>query len=102
MDGARWRVRTGVPWHDLPPPEYGHWQTVYGPWQPAYGLFRRWQRQGAWARSRENRAYLCRRGTARTIPEPTDQVRNRRGRAGGRPPAVDRQEYKVTHANEWL
>ncbi|MHA5054546.1 IS5 family transposase [Streptomyces sp. SD15] len=37
----RWRVRTGVPWRDLPV-EYGHWQTVYG-------LFRRWQREGVWA-----------------------------------------------------
>uniref|UniRef100_A0AAU2AH14 Transposase n=1 Tax=Streptomyces sp. NBC_00093 TaxID=2975649 RepID=A0AAU2AH14_9ACTN len=37
----RWRVRTGVPWRDLPF-EYGPWQT--------YGLFRRWQRRGVWAR----------------------------------------------------
>lgn len=41
IDGVRWRVRTGVPWRDLPV-EYGHWQTVYG-------LFRRWQRDGVWA-----------------------------------------------------
>ncbi|MDQ1024182.1 transposase [Streptomyces umbrinus] len=38
IDGVRWRVRTGVPWRDLPV-EHGHWQTVYG-------LFRRWQREG--------------------------------------------------------
>ncbi len=38
----RWRVRTGVPWRDLP--------DEYGPWQTVYGLFRRWQRQGVWAR----------------------------------------------------
>ncbi|MFF3166636.1 MULTISPECIES: IS5 family transposase [unclassified Streptomyces] len=42
VDGVRWRVRTGVPWRDLP--------REYGPWQTVYGLFRRWQRQGAWAR----------------------------------------------------
>ncbi|MFD9515497.1 IS5 family transposase [Streptomyces mirabilis] len=38
IDGIRWRVRTGVPWRDLP--------TEYGPWQTVYGLFRRWQRDG--------------------------------------------------------
>jgi transposase len=40
IDGIRWRVRTGVPWRDLP--------TEYGPWQTVYGLFRRWQRGGTW------------------------------------------------------
>ncbi|PKV84338.1 IS5 family transposase [Streptomyces sp. TLI_146] len=42
IDGVRWRVRTGAPWRDVPP--------EYGPWQTVYGLFRRWQRQGVWAR----------------------------------------------------
>ncbi|MCJ1676123.1 transposase [Streptomyces sp. APSN-46.1] len=42
VDGVRWRVRTGVPWRDLP--------REYGPWQTVYGLFRRWQRAGIWAR----------------------------------------------------
>ncbi|MEU7117919.1 IS5 family transposase [Streptomyces zaomyceticus] len=220
VDGVRWRVRTGAPWRDLPP--------EYGPWQTAYGLFRRWQRQGFWARvltllqaradaaglitwevsvdstvcrahqhaagarqdgegqkeppggvvhepkdhglgrsrggfgtkihlaceqgqkllsllvtagqqggspqfvpvleairvprvgagrprrtplrvradraysSRANRAYLRRRGIRCTIAEPADQVRNRarRGRAGGRPPAFDPQDYKARHAVE--
>ncbi|MEV4942828.1 IS5 family transposase [Streptomyces zaomyceticus] len=220
VDGVRWRVRTGVPWRDLP--------AEYGPWQTVYGLFRRWQRQGVWARlltllkaradaagliawevnvdsticrahqhaagarrngagqkeppggvhdepddhglgrsrggfttkihlaceqgqkplsllvtagqrgdspqfepvldairvprtgqgrprsrplrvrgdkaysSRANRAYLRRRGIRCTIPEPADQVRNRkrRGAAGGRPPAFDRQDYKARHAVE--
>ncbi|ORT59718.1 IS5 family transposase [Streptomyces sp. CB03238] len=41
IDGVRWRVRTGVPWRDLP--------CEYGPWQTVYGLFRRWQREGVWA-----------------------------------------------------
>ncbi|MGQ4727673.1 MULTISPECIES: transposase [Streptomyces] len=38
VDGVRWRVRTGVPWRDLP--------DGYGPWQSVYGLFGRRQRQG--------------------------------------------------------
>ena len=42
VNGARWRVRPGAPWRDLP--------CEYGPWQTVYGLFRRWQRQGVWAR----------------------------------------------------
>ena len=42
IDGIRWRVRAGAPWRDVPP-AYGHWHTVYG-------LFRRWQRDGTWAR----------------------------------------------------
>ncbi|MBT1187930.1 transposase [Streptomyces sp. CJ_13] len=32
----------GFPWRDLP--------REYGPWQTVYGLFRRWQREGVWAR----------------------------------------------------
>ncbi|MFB9514643.1 IS5 family transposase [Streptomyces purpureus] len=220
IDGVRWRVRTGVPWRDLP--------DEYGPWQTVYGLFRRWQRGGVWARlltllqaradaaglitwevnvdstvcrahqhaagarrdgagqkeppgglgvepddhglgrsrggfttkihlaceqgqkplsllvtagqrgdspqfepvheaikvprpgsgrprrrplrvrgdkaysSRANRAYLRRRGIRCTIPEPADQIRNRkrRGRSGGRPPAFDREDYKSRHAVE--
>ncbi|MDX3388357.1 IS5 family transposase, partial [Streptomyces niveiscabiei] len=52
--------------------------------------------------SRANRAYLRRRGIRCTIPEPADQVRNRkrRGQAGGRPPAFDQQDYKARHAVE--
>jgi transposase len=42
IDGIRWRTRTGAPWRDVPA-RYGAWQTVYG-------LFRRWQRDGTWAR----------------------------------------------------
>jgi transposase len=217
---VRWRVRTGVPWRDLP--------FEYGPWQTVYGLFRRWQRRGVWARllmllqaradaaglifwevnvdsticrahqhaagarrhgavqkeppggvstepedhglgrsrggftakihlaceqgqkplsllitagqrgdspqfepvlnaigvprpgvgrprsrplrvrgdkaysSRANRACLRRRGIRCTIPEPAEQVRNRRrrGRGGGRPPFFDREDYKARHAVE--
>jgi transposase len=42
IDGIRWRVRTGAPWRDVPEC-YGHWRSVYG-------LYRRWQRNGTWAR----------------------------------------------------
>jgi transposase len=42
IDGIRWRVRVGAPWRDVPP--------QYGPWRTVYGLFRRWQRNGTWAR----------------------------------------------------
>lgn len=47
-----------------------------------------------------NRAYLRRRGIRCTIPEPADQIRyrKRRGARGGRPPAFDREDYKVRHA----
>lgn len=52
--------------------------------------------------SRANRAYLRRRGIAATIPEPSDQIRNRqrRGRAGGRPPTFCAEIYKQRHAVE--
>ncbi|KPM50351.1 transposase [Frankia sp. R43] len=220
IDGIRWRVRTGAPWRDLP--------VRYGPWQTVYGLFRRWQREGVWARivtrlqtradaaglivwevnvdstvcrahqhaagarrdgdtqkeppggvtvepadhglgrsrgglttkihlvveqgqkplsvlvtagqrgdspqftvvldrirvprpgrgrprtrpvrvradkaysSRANRTWLRRHGIAATIPEPADQIANRkrRGSAGGRPPRFDREDYKARHAVE--
>ncbi|MFF9566231.1 IS5 family transposase [Streptomyces sp. NPDC014685] len=42
IDGIRFRVRTGVPWRDVP--------VEYGPWSRIYDLFRRWQRNGAWQR----------------------------------------------------
>jgi transposase len=52
--------------------------------------------------SRANRAYLRRRGIKCTIAEPADQSRHRkkRGRAGGRPPAFDAEDYKARHAVE--
>jgi transposase len=52
--------------------------------------------------SRANRVYLRGRGIRCTIPEKTDQIRNRKnkGRAGGRPPAFDPQIYKQRHAVE--
>lgn len=42
INGIRFRVRTGVPWRDVP--------TMYGPWGRIYDLFRRWQRNGTWHR----------------------------------------------------
>ncbi|MEU9365180.1 IS5 family transposase [Streptomyces avermitilis] len=52
--------------------------------------------------SRANRAYLRRRGIRCTIPEKTDQVRNRRklGPRGGQPPKFDKADYKERHAVE--
>ncbi|MFB8392984.1 IS5 family transposase [Streptomyces yangpuensis] len=52
--------------------------------------------------SRANWAYLRKRGIRCTIPEPADQAANRkrRGKAGGRPPAFDREDYKARHAVE--
>lgn len=40
VEGIVWRVRTGVPWRDVP--------EEFGPWQTIYGLFRTWQRSGVW------------------------------------------------------
>ncbi len=42
IDGIRFRVRTGVPWRDVP--------AEYGPWGRVCDLFRRWQRNGTWQR----------------------------------------------------
>ncbi|WP_418955198.1 IS5 family transposase [Streptomyces tritici] len=42
IDGIRFRVRTGVPWRDIP--------VEYGPWNRVYDLFRRWQCNGTWQR----------------------------------------------------
>lgn len=42
IDGIRFRVRTGVPWRDVP--------VEYGPWSRVYDLFRQWQRNGTWQR----------------------------------------------------
>jgi transposase len=46
--------------------------------------------------SRRIRRWLRERGIKATIPEPADQIRNRRrrGSRGGRPPAFDREIYK--------
>ena len=52
--------------------------------------------------SRANRAYLRRRGIQCTIPEKTDQIRNRKrlGACGGRPPKFDKADYRERHAVE--
>jgi transposase len=49
-----------------------------------------------------HRAYLRRHSIRCTIPEPADQIRNRknRGRAGGRPPVFDPERYQQRHAVE--
>lgn len=52
--------------------------------------------------SRAIRAYLRRRGVKAVIPERSDQVANRKhqGAAGGRPPAFDRDDYKLRNTVE--
>lgn len=107
IDGIRWRTRTGAPWRDVP--------ERYGPRGRVYDLFRRWQRDGTWARrrpdrvradkaydSRRNRAYLRGRGIKATIPVPAGRVRNRQqlGSRGGRPPEFDKTDYRERHAVE--
>ncbi len=42
VNAILWRLRTGVPWRDLP--------ERYGPWQTVYSRFRRWQQAGVWER----------------------------------------------------
>ncbi|MGC4815680.1 IS5 family transposase [Micromonospora sp. DT228] len=42
IDGIRWRTRVGAPWRDIP--------ECYGSWSAAYAVFRRWQRDGTWAK----------------------------------------------------
>ena len=38
LNAVLWKVRTGVPWRDLP--------ERYGPWKTVYSKFRRWARAG--------------------------------------------------------
>jgi transposase len=42
VNAVIWRVRTGVPWRDLPE-RFGAWQTVYN-------RFSRWAKRGIWER----------------------------------------------------
>jgi len=42
INAILWRVRTGVPWRDLP--------ERFGPWETIYSRFRRWQLAGVWDR----------------------------------------------------
>ncbi|MFE7778760.1 transposase [Streptomyces sp. NPDC057445] len=42
IDGNRFRVRTGIPWRDVP--------EKYGPWGRVFDLLRRRQRNGTWQR----------------------------------------------------
>ncbi|MER5604287.1 IS5 family transposase [Streptomyces sp. NPDC002265] len=52
--------------------------------------------------SRSNRDYLRKRGIRCTIPEKSDQIRNRKklGARGGRPPKFDKADYRERHAVE--
>ena len=40
VNGILWKLRTGVPWRDLP--------TCYGKWHPIYLRFRRGSERGVW------------------------------------------------------
>jgi transposase len=42
LNGILFRVRTGVPWRDVP--------QRYGPWKTLYKRFARWEADGTWAR----------------------------------------------------
>jgi transposase len=42
INGILWRLHTGAPWRDIP--------ETYGPWETIYGRFRRWRRDGTWAK----------------------------------------------------
>jgi transposase len=42
LNGILWRLHSGAPWRDIP--------ERYGPWKTVYGRFRRWCRDGTWAR----------------------------------------------------
>jgi len=42
LNGILWRLHTGAPWRDIP--------ESYGPWETIYGRFRRWRRDGTWAK----------------------------------------------------
>jgi transposase len=42
FNGILWRLHTGAPWRDIP--------ERYGPWETIYSRFRRWTRDGTWAR----------------------------------------------------
>jgi transposase len=42
VNAVIWRVRTGVPWRDLPE-RFGSWKTVYN-------RFDRWAKRGVWKR----------------------------------------------------
>jgi transposase len=42
LNAVIWRVRTGVPWRDLP--------ERFGPWKTIYNRFARWAKRGVWER----------------------------------------------------
>ena len=42
LEAVLWRVRTGVPWRDLP--------SDFGPWNSVFQRFRRWVKGGVFAR----------------------------------------------------
>ncbi|MFE6900635.1 transposase [Streptomyces sp. NPDC057717] len=61
IDGIRFRVRTGIPWRDVP--------AEYGPWGRIYDLFRRWQHAVTWQRVLPWLQWLRRQRRDRVGPE---------------------------------
>ena len=81
VNGILWKLRTGVPWRDLP--------SCYAPWQTCYDRFVRWRRDGTWKRrlptcraSRTRRARLC--GRSASTAQWRGHTSTRRGRAADR------------------
>ena len=86
-------------------PQFG--AVMAGIWVPRLGPGRPrtrpdWVRADKAYSSRAIRAHLRHRSISCTIPEPDDQVRNRkrRGVLGGRPPRFCRLDYRKRHAVE--
>lgn len=63
-----------------------------------------WVRGDKACSSRADRDHLRKRGIRSTIPEPADRAahRERRGKAGGRPPAFDREDHKARFRGDSL
>jgi transposase len=45
INGIAWVKRTGSPWRDMP--------ERYGPWKTAHDRFRRWAKDGTWAKLKQ-------------------------------------------------
>ncbi|WP_331725992.1 transposase [Streptomyces sp. NBC_01012] len=117
LNGIVWKFRTGTAWRDVPE-RYGPWATLHtqftavtdairvprvGPGRPRVRPSHMLGDKGY--SSRAIRTWLRRRGIGHTIPERSDQVRNRlrrgsRGGRAGRPPAFDKQRYRQRNVVE--
>jgi transposase len=80
LNGILFRVRTGVPWRDLP--------DRYGPWETVYKRFARWQTDGTWARIEASLQTQADRGRGAALGRPDRRQRH------PRPPARRRRPQK--------